>query len=111
MGLKEVEADEFWARGHIPGRPLYPGVLMWEAAAQVSTYYYKTRVPEIAGMFVAFGGLDKVRFRGTVEPGDQLVIVGKVDRMRARQAVFETQGLVDGEVVFGARVIGVPMSL
>lgn len=111
VGLKEIGEDEFWVRGHIPGRPLYPGVLMCEAAAQVCTFLYKSSTPEIADKFVAFGGLDKVRFRGTVEPGDRLVIVGKVDRMRARQAVFEAQGLVDGNVVFGARVIGVPMEI
>jgi len=109
VGVKDVDESEFWVRGHIPGRPLFPGVLMCEAAAQLSTFYYKTRLPEIRDMFVAFGGLDKVRFRGTVSPGDRLVIIGKVDRIRARQAIFDTQGLVDGEVVFSARVIGIPM--
>lgn len=111
VGLKQVKGDEFWARGHIPGRPLYPGVLMCEAAAQVATYYYQTRLPDVADKFVAFGGLDRVRFRGTVVPGDDLVIVARAERMRPRQGLFETQGLVRGELVFEARVIGMPIDL
>lgn len=113
IGVREIGDDEFWIRGHIPGRPLFPGVLMCEAAAQLGTYLYKQCLTELAGRFVGFGGLDKVRFRGTVQPGDTLILVAKAERIRARQGVFQTQGLLvkDGEVdlVFEARVIGVPM--
>lgn len=109
VGVRELAEDEFWVRGHIPGRPLFPGVLMCEAAAQVATFMYVKLTPEIAGRFVGFGGLDRVRFRGTVAPGDTLVIVARAERMRPRQGVFATQGLVDGELVFEAKVIGVPM--
>ncbi len=109
VGVREVRGDEFWVRGHIPGRPLFPGVLMCECAAQVATFYYHLRTPAISGMFVAFGGLDEVRFRGAVVPGDTFVVVAHAERMKARQGVFATQGLVRGEVVFEAKVIGIPM--
>src|SRR3954469_21716695 len=77
VGYKDVRADEFWCRGHMPGEPLLPGVLMCESAAQLCSYYI-TQYTELVGRdhFVAFGGLDDVRFRSVVRPGDRLVLVG-----------------------------------
>ena len=75
IGFKEVKDDEFWVRGHIPGRPLFPGVLMMEAAAQLCTYYYKRVIED--DRFLGFGGIDKVKFRGKVIPGDRFIIVAE----------------------------------
>jgi 3-hydroxyacyl-[acyl-carrier-protein] dehydratase len=107
VGVKEVSDDEFWVRGHIPGRPLLPGVLMCEAAAQLSSYYYKRATG--TEKFLGFGGLDKVKFRGQVEPGDRLVLIALNTDLRSRRAVFNCQGLVDDKVVFQAVVTGMPM--
>jgi 3-hydroxyacyl-[acyl-carrier-protein] dehydratase len=55
VGYKDVKADEFWVRGHIPGRPLLPGVLMCECAAQLCSYYYSRATSQ--SRFVGFGGM------------------------------------------------------
>src|SRR5437764_6157257 len=92
-GYKDVAADEFWARGHMPGYPLLPGVLMCEAAAQLCSYYISTS-GLMLGDFIGFGGLENVRFRAPVRPGDRLVLVGKAAKMNRRQSVFNVQGFV-----------------
>src|SRR5947209_175103 len=75
-GYKDVRPDEFWVRGHMPGYPLMPGVLMCEAAAQLCAYYITTH-GLMYGDYIGFGGLENVRFRGVVRPGDRLLLVGK----------------------------------
>lgn len=107
-GYKDVGADEFWVRGHMPGYPLLPGVIMCEAAAQLCSYYSMIHVLQ-QGDFIGFGGLENVRFRSKVHPGDRLVLIGKGTRIHRRQTVFNVQGFVGSTMVFHADVIGVPM--
>src|SRR5438034_9862034 len=76
VGYKDVRADEFWVRGHMPGFPLLPGVLMCEAAAQLCGYYISVYAP-MPSDFIGFGGMESVRFRGQVSPGERLVLVAK----------------------------------
>lgn len=104
IGYKDISDKEFWVRGHIPGRPLMPGVLMLEAAAQLCTYYYKQTMKD--DRFLGFGGIDKVKFRGKVVPGDKLIIIAKNKELRSRRAIFDTQGIVDGKLVFEGVIIG-----
>ncbi|MCP5005546.1 MAG: beta-hydroxyacyl-ACP dehydratase [Planctomycetes bacterium] len=104
IGFKDVKGDEFWVRGHIPGRPLLPGVLMMEAAAQLCTYYYKRVIAD--DRFLGFGGIDKVKFRGKVVPGERLVIIAKNRELRTRRAIFDTQGIVNGKLVFEGVITG-----
>jgi 3-hydroxyacyl-[acyl-carrier-protein] dehydratase len=72
VGYKDVSDNEFWIRGHIPGRPIMPGVIMVEAAAQLCSFFMK----HIYGLegFIGFSGIDKTKFRGTVVPGDRLYL-------------------------------------
>jgi 3-hydroxyacyl-[acyl-carrier-protein] dehydratase len=84
-------------------------VLMCEAAAQLCSYYVVT-VGLLQGDFVGFGGLDNVRFRGTVKPGDRLVLVAKGVRLHRRQTIFNVQGFVGATMVFHADVMGVPIN-
>jgi 3-hydroxyacyl-[acyl-carrier-protein] dehydratase len=109
VGYKDVRADEFWVRGHMPNYPLLPGVLMCEAAAQLSSYYVVTQ-GLLQGDFVGFGGMENVRFRGVVRPGDRLVLVGKGLRVHRRQTIFNVQGFVGSTMVFHADIIGVPLN-
>ena len=108
-GYKDVAMDEFWVRGHMPDYPLMPGVLMCEAAAQLSSYYVVT-TGLLQGDFIAFGGMENVRFRGVVRPGDRLVLVGKGLRLHRRQTIFNVQGFVGPAMVFHGDFIGVPMT-
>ena len=108
-GYKDVRDDEFWVRGHLPDYPLLPGVLICEAAAQLSSYYcHHIKLNEVD--FIGFGGLEDVRFRGQVRPGDRLVLVSKAIRIHRRQTIFETQGFVDTNMVYHGRIIGVPLT-
>ncbi len=107
VGFKDVSDDEFWVRGHIPGRPLLPGVIMCEAAAQLSSYIYQEQIS--MDRFLGFGGMQDVKFRRPVTPGQRLILVAKAKDVRSRRAVYETQGFVDGKMVFEAVIVGMPM--
>ena len=103
-GYKDVGEDEFWVRGHIPGRPVFPGVLMIEAAAQLVSYCVMTRYPDKG--FLGFGGVDSVKFRGVVVPGQRIVMLGEMLEMRPRRCKAATQGFVDGHLVYEGVITG-----
>ena len=105
---RKIGTDEWWTRGHIPCRPLMPGVLIIEAAAQACAYLYKVLDPS-EERFVGFGGLDEVKFRGAVRPGDRLIILVQAVERRPRRAIFASQGLVGDQMVFHGNIVGVPM--
>ena len=109
-GYKDVRRDEFWVRGHMPDYPLMPGVLMCEAAAQLCAYYM-TKGGLMLGDFIGFGGMENVRFRGTVKPGDRLVLVAKGKDLRPRRSIFAVQGFVGKMMVFHADIIGMPLTM
>ncbi len=108
VGYKDVRADEFWARGHMPGYPLFPGVLMCEAAAQLCCYYSTTQ-GLVHGDFMGFGGMENVRFRTQVRPGDRLVLVGKGVKIHRRQITFNIQGFVGTTMAFHVDIIGMSL--
>ena len=108
IGYKDVGHDEFWVRGHMPDYPLMPGVLQCEAAAQLCSFYCH-EIKILQSGFLGFGGMEEVRFRSQVKPGDRLLIMAKATRVHRRQAVFETQGFVGAGMVYHGRIIGVPM--
>ncbi len=107
-GYKDIGPDEFWIRGHLPGYPLMPGVLMCEAAAQLCGYYIANH-GVILGDFVGFGGLENVRFRNSVHVGDRLVLIGKGLKFHRRQTLFNVQGFVGSNMAFHADIIGMPL--
>lgn len=104
---KEITQDQFWVEGHIPGRPIFPGVLMIEAAAQLASYSCITLMPDIT--FMGFAGVDSVKFRGQVKPGDRLYIAGEQVELRRRRCTCRCQGVVNGQLVFEAVIRGMSM--
>ena len=107
LAFKDVGQDEFWVPGHIPGRPVLPGVFMIEAAAQLASF---STIKKLGSRkFIGFVGLDAVKFRGQVVPGDRLhVLVRQLD-FRPRRFICDAQGIVDGNLVFEGRVTGMPI--
>lgn len=104
VGYRDVKADEFWVRGHIPGRPLFPGVLMVETSAQLVSYYAVSE--NMGNGFLGFGAADAIKFRGEVVPGQRLVMMGKMVELKSRRIVGDTQGFVDGKMVYEGRITG-----
>ena len=104
IGYKDVRDDEFWVPGHIPGRPLLPGVIMIEAAAQVAAFF-TSKVVGWEG-FIGFGGAEHIRFRQPVTPGCRLYLLIQKTEQRHRRIVCKAQGLVNGALVFEASIIG-----
>lgn len=107
IGYKDVGADEFWVAGHIPGRPLFPGVLMIEAAAQLASFY-EARFGALTG-FMGFGGVDEVKFRQPVLPGNRLHILFQHISHRHGRIHCRAQGVVNGKLAFEALIMGTKM--
>jgi 3-hydroxyacyl-[acyl-carrier-protein] dehydratase len=109
VGYKDVGPDEFWARGHMPNMPLMPGVIMCEAAAQVASYYsHKYKLME---GIIGFGGLEEVRFRGVVRPGDRFVIVSRLLKLRRSIMTCEFQCFVNQNMVCEGILKGISLPL
>jgi len=106
IGFHDARPTDFWVRGHIPGRPLMPGVVMLEIGAQLCAWL-GTFAPETAGAFMGFGGVDRARFRGQVVPGDRVLVAAEIVRVRRTLAAYAAQAWVGRERVFEAQIIGV----
>ena len=110
IGYRDVTDKEFWVRGHMPEMPLMPGVVMLEVAAQVCSYFtvkHKFHGDSIVG----FGGLEEVRFRDPVYPGDRLIMVCELTKVRPqRMVVCSFQGFVRDSVVVEGILKGVPIA-
>ena len=106
VGLRVVREDEFWVKGHIPGRPLMPGVMIIETAAHMASFLSQAVQP--TDHFLGFGGVDGVKFRGAVVPPARMYVLVKGIEIRPRRTVCDAQGIVDGKLVFEARITGMP---
>jgi 3-hydroxyacyl-[acyl-carrier-protein] dehydratase len=96
---KDVRADEDWARGHFPGNPIFPGVLLTEAMAQTAALAFLAVNPDRAGAEVYLLGVDKLRLRKVVRPGDTLRIEVTVTGEKRRIWFFDAVATVGGERV------------
>jgi 3-hydroxyacyl-[acyl-carrier-protein] dehydratase len=98
VGLKNVTINEPFFQGHFPGYPVMPGVLLVEAMAQVGAVAILS-MPDNKGKIGLFAGIDKLRFRQQVVPGDQLRIEVIMDRVRGRIGKGTGKVEVAGKVV------------
>ena len=103
----DITSESWWVRGHVPGRPLLPGVLMLEMAAQTSAI-----AAQLLGDytdFIGFGGVDECKFRDSVVPPARLYLLCKGTEFRPRRIVSDTQGVANGKLVFEARITGLTL--
>jgi 3-hydroxyacyl-[acyl-carrier-protein] dehydratase len=107
IGYKDITLDDFWAPFHIPGRPLFPGALMIECAAQLASFYARKYIRW--DRFVGFGGVEDCRFRQQVVPPARFYVIGKQISRRHGRLYCDMQGVVDGNIVFEAKVIGLQL--
>jgi len=107
VGYKDLGDGEFWVRGHMPGMPLMPGVIMCEAAAQLSSYY--SHKYKLMDGVIGFGGLEDVRFRGLVRPGDRFIIVCRLLKLRRSIITCEFQCFVKQNLVCEGILKGVAL--
>lgn len=106
VAYKDVRDDEFWVAGHIPGRPLFPGVLMIEAAAQLASFVTLRQETHGGQPFMGFVAADAAKFRAQVVPGDRLLIVAREVEARRRRTVCAAQGWVGDTLAFEVTVTG-----
>jgi UDP-3-O-[3-hydroxymyristoyl] N-acetylglucosamine deacetylase/3-hydroxyacyl-[acyl-carrier-protein] dehydratase len=104
IGIKNVTANEEFFNGHFPDKPVMPGVLMVEAMAQVAGVLFLSQ-PENKGKVPFFCGIDKVRFRRPVVPGDRIEFKIKVLKVRRNTGKVEAEARVDGELVTGGELM------
>ncbi|WP_374761730.1 3-hydroxyacyl-ACP dehydratase FabZ [Tepidiforma sp.] len=97
VGIKNVTANEWFFEGHFPGRKIMPGVLIVEALAQVAAVTL-LRGADTGGKLPLFGGIEQLRFRRPVVPGDQLRLEFELEKMRGPVGKGRVRATVDGQV-------------
>ncbi len=103
-GYKNITANEDLFNGHFPGNPVFPGVLMIEALAQLGAFFYLKDLPPENRM-AYFAGIDKARFKRVVIPGDRLDLQCQLIREKSGIAVMEGIASVDGKVAVKATLM------
>ncbi len=106
---RHLDDDEFWIRGHIPGRPVLPGVLMVESMAQVAALQSRLQYDSDHDKFIGFGGVDRIRFRSMVVPGDDILIVGHMKKHDNNRGFLRWEGQIlktDGALVADGEIVG-----
>jgi len=97
VALKRVREDEWYLGGHFPGRPIMPGVLMIEALAQAGAVAVLAR-EENRGKLALFAGIDDVRFKRIVEPGEELELTCEIEALRGPVGRGKARATVNGEL-------------
>ena len=106
VALKNVTFNEPFFQGHFPGKPVMPGVLIIEAMAQVGGILaYQTAAPERRNRLIYFMGMDKVRFRKMVVPGDQIIFNAEILKFRSKVAKMSGTATVEDQLVAEAELM------
>jgi 3-hydroxyacyl-[acyl-carrier-protein] dehydratase len=104
VARKRVQEDEWFLTGHFPGRPIMPGVIIVEAMAQCGAVAVLADEAN-RGKLALFAGIDDVRFKRMVLPGDELELTCELDRMRGPVGRGKTTATVDGELAARATLM------
>ena len=110
-GLKNVSFNEAVFQGHFPSRPVFPGVYIVEAMAQTGGCLLMREFEDRARKVIYFMGIDNVKFRKPVVPGDQLVMEVKVIQLKSRICKMRGEAFVDGQKVAEAEFMSMLMDL
>lgn len=106
VALKNVTINEPFFQGHFPAKPVMPGVLIIEAMAQAGGILaYETAPSEKRNRLIYFMGMDKVRFRKMVLPGDQIILKAKILKFRSKVAKMSGTATVDDQLVAEAELM------
>lgn len=103
-GYKNVTINEPFFQGHFPGFPLMPGVLIVEALAQLGCYLVKS-MPEGEGKLIVFSGIDGVRFRRQVIPGDRLDLYAEMTKIRGPLGKAKIRASVAGDLAVEGEIL------
>ncbi|MCH2161535.1 MAG: hypothetical protein MK085_06635 [Phycisphaerales bacterium] len=107
VGIRDIKADEFWVSGHIPGRPLFPGVLMIESAAQLCSF--TQMLPRKDVPFLGFTRCDDCVFRGSLVPGDRMIMVAQLLSSNRRRFISRVNGFSNDKLIFEVTITGMVM--
>ncbi len=97
IAYKNVNENEYYFKGHFPGNPIMPGVLIVEALAQTGAVAILS-MKENKGKNALFGGIDKLRFKRQVVPGDKLKLEMKIIKKKGPIGIGEAIATVDGKI-------------
>jgi len=104
VGVKNVSRNEHYFEGHFPGQPIMPGVLILECMAQTGGILMLNGVENPDGKLMFFSGMNNVKFRKTVLPGDQLILEMTIKARRSKFCIMEGRAYVDGVLVAEAEL-------
>jgi len=105
-GLKNVSINEPFFQGHFPGEPVMPGVMILEGMAQVGAILAYKSIPDSIGTKIFYlAGMDNVRFRKVVRPGDQVIFKLELIKLKAKLSKMSGKAYVDDQLVAEAELM------
>lgn len=102
IGHYHVRGDEYFLQGHFPGYPVVPGVILCEIMGQCSATLL---LEELPGRLPLYAGLDKVRFKNQVRPGDVITVTSRIANQRGLTFFIEAEARVDGKLCVKGELI------